>query len=285
MTTQRYIQSLRDRARSFDPPSVTEIETILVRVMETGLPDWESEGPDTILRRAIRLSAEQVQIIIGLERAQIQRALVAYAEGTDLDILGLGPPPVLRRIDEPDDDYRLRIIDSWSAESIGSISGVEDKVREFVANATDVKAVLSANRQDIALYALKANYEQLSSAEQMLLATSMSHPSNHIAGVNFVVREPEVIVVTVTPTIVHDPEIISEANANANTESAIATFFSQLTLGTTLYRSALEGAIVSLEGILDAVVTLTIGGVAQAGNLVPTVTYTNCQIYRLPPPE
>ena len=151
---------------------------------------------DDLLRRALPLMVEYNRLRSEVAHQQIRRALLPYAEGADLDVLGVGPPVVLRAGD-PDDPYRLRIANSRLGLNIGSLPAVRQFARDGAPAITDVLAVMAPNRQDMSVWVLKAALAQLTAAENMTLLEYLRHEDRVIGGVQITAPTPTIVPYTI----------------------------------------------------------------------------------------
>lgn len=191
MVTLPFIQSLMTSAQYFPEAERDVIEQDLLSILTNGLPNWDFQA-DTILRRSLPLQSEGLAVQINTNRAVLLESLLAYATGPQLDVLGLGPPPVLRRSGESDDSYRLRITNAHSLLNLGSLNGIQEQALAFNDEIIDAYAVISPNRQDPRVYTLKADVTQLTPEESMALTTYFAGRSEHIGGVVITVAQPTV---------------------------------------------------------------------------------------------
>ena len=145
MVTRAYLDTIRETARFWEPYDRLANEASLVIYLQAGLPDWDP-GSSNLLRRAIPLMVEWNRLQSETAHQQIRRALLPWAEGDDLNVLGVGPPVVLREPGEDDDDYRLRIALARLGLNIGSLPSVEQHAREVMPDLTDVLVLTYPNR-------------------------------------------------------------------------------------------------------------------------------------------
>lgn len=234
MVTQRDLGSLLDAAEFFPEADRQAIEAAWLIAWTTGMPDWEPHA-DTMLRQSLALSAEQVAIWMNMSRANQLRVLVAFAQGPQLDILGLGPPPTIRREGEPDDSYRLRIINAHARLNLGSLDGVDQQVEETFDLLREIHSVVSPNRQDVRVFVLRADAAQATMMERDAVVAHLAQRDQHIAGVQFTCHEPVVRRYRVVSYVTYDPRSFGQAEVEAAVRAHI-------------YRSLL-----AVEGIGDSV--------------------------------
>ena len=285
MVTSAYLQSLTTRARFYPPYNHTDIERVILDALIAELPDWDSRT-DTILRRALPAIARNVAVRIETDHAQLLRGLVLYAEGPDLDVLGLGPPPVRRNVGESDDDYRLRIINAHARLNLGSLRGVQEQCFEFNSEITDALVTLAPNRQDVRVYALKGT-DQLTNDEQAALAMSLNAAGNAILGVTVTVAEPTIIEVRAAATVTYDPAAVSAETAEADAIASMTAYINGALIGDTLYRNRLTDAAITASAINASAqfeLFQSSTWTAQAGDLVPASGFAAAAKYVLEQP-
>ena len=130
--------------------------------------------------------------------------LLFFAAGGALDILGASQSPaVLRRPNEADEDYRVRILQGRFANTNVTVAGIEANVLAFNAEIVDAQAVpRSPRRYQVDVYALKADLAALTPAEAGALTTHLNRADLAPAGTTFfvgaVVQAPYSVALTVT---------------------------------------------------------------------------------------
>ena len=293
MVTRSYLNSLTDAARFYPPVDWLEIEQSMLDDLIVALPDWDPPRNDTILRRALPFIARFVATRDETQHAQSLRALLAFAHGTDLDVIGLGPPPVRRNLGEDDDSYRLRIVNAHARLNLGSLRGIQEQAFEFNSEITDAFVALAPNRQDVRVFALKGD-EQLTADERTALQTFLNADSNIIKGVVLTVAEPILTPVRALATVFYDPATVSPENAEARARAGITAYINGAGIGQTLYRHRLIDAAL-VEGVLvnaDAQFSIQIASTApatrgqlfwtpQGGDLVPASDFASAARYLL----
>lgn len=192
MVSKAYIDSLLEGVEFFDPYNQAQVEEVILAAYTDGLTGWVPSR-DNILRRSIPLEAEAWTVWTETQKAQLLRSLLAFATGRNLDLIGLGPPPVIRRLNEPDDDYRLRIANSHRRLSRGTLEGIEEDVIDLDGEIVDAHAVVSLNRQNVHVYNVKANATRLTPEEKAPLNTYFTGRGSVIAGVQVVMQDPTIV--------------------------------------------------------------------------------------------
>lgn len=295
MVTQAHIDSLREGAQFFPPYTRQEIEDDLLEMLRAGLPDWDSRA-DTILRRSLPLIAEQVKVWTDTNRSQLLNGMVLFATGVHLDILGLGPPPVLRGIGEADDPYRLRIINASLRRSLGSLGGVEGDTRALNAEITDVLAVVSPNRQDIHTFCVKGVAELLTTEEKAVINTHFLGREAAIAGVVITAVDPTLVPVKIKVSGVFDRNLYAEALVEERIRTSVYAYITeQQRIGNTWYASSLCAAS-DVRETVNAVgeFRVPMDGIAFTGpddegvvrsELTATTSYTQTHLYHCPQDE
>ena len=203
MVTRAYIDNLIPDATFFPPYDRADFEERLYNLLVQGLPRWDSRA-DTILRRSLPLISEAVATEINTHRAELLRGLLATAEGPDLDILGLGPPVVVRNLGESDENYRLRIANSWATNNLGSLVGIAARALLVITDAVTALPQVRVNRQDVDLFIAKSEGELLTTEEVILLTESLNDLSAKIAGTNTYIHHPNVIEYKIKVTLKYD---------------------------------------------------------------------------------
>ena len=285
MVTRAYLDSLQSRAQFFPPYDHSEIEAELLNALIEALPDWDSRS-DTILRRALPAIARVVAVARETDRAQLLRGLVAFAQGPDLDAIGLGPPPVRRNLQEEDEDYRLRIINAHARLNLGSLNGIKEQTFEFNSEITDALVTLAPNRQDVRVYALKGT-DQLTDDEQASLAMSLNADGNAILGVTVTVAEPTIIEVRAAATVTYDPAAVSAETAEADAIAGMTAYINGALIGDTLYRNRLTDAAITASAINASAqfeLFQSSTWTAQPGDLIPASGFAAAAKYVLEQP-
>ena len=294
MVTQAELTDLLNQAGSFfTPANRAEMEAELLNVLRTGLPDWDS-GSDTILRRALPLIAEQVEVWLTTNEENVKQGLLAYAEGPLLDIFGLGPPLVRRRLGEADDPYRLRIANSSTRLNLGSLDGYEEAARETDTTLVDSLAVVAPNRQNVKLYVVKPDAELPVQSEIDILQRYFNERGNSIAGAEIQVSTPTVRQYRINVTAFYDPSVYSEEIVSSGITSSLYAYIrSNREIGRKIYLSALNDAAFTPEciDVTAQFVTLTGDGTDAspyvrtpvAGNLnIANPSYSQAFVYTCP---
>ena len=250
MVTPAYIRSLRADAQIWTPIDVAVLEERIIDYLDRHLPDWDRRA-DSLLRRSVPLIAMQVQVIDEERLHQARRGLLAYAEGPDLDLLGLGPPVILRRAGEVDEDYRIRIADARLSLSLGSLAYEEALARQLQPALTDVLAVVGRNRQDVYLYALTGQREAITSEERRALDTEMNRRDAQIAGVVVTAATPTEVPYTIDIEATYDAAATDGADLERRIRESIYEFLGRTQrIGHDVYRSAIQEAA-WVEEVLD----------------------------------
>ena len=248
--SEEYLKTLRARPHpGFDR---AQVEAAFRTALRSGLPNW-TEAPGETLSRSLALMAEVVFVHGEVEIANWEQGLLIFATGTNLDIIGVDRG-VLRETGEEDDDYRLRIANAGIDEALGSLTYYERRAVRFQADVVDAQAVVLANRQDVAVYALKSNHVALTPTEQAAMLSHLNDRAKKIAGVEVSMPAVTETAYTIALTIRH-----SAANAGdviaADARAAIYALLadSQL-IGAPVYKSALQAAAF-VANVLDVEVT------------------------------
>lgn len=250
MVTLNELNDLRAQAGSFfTPANRAEMEARLLEVLVEGLPDWDSAA-DTLLRRGLPLIAEQVEVWITTNDENVKQGLLAYAEGPLLDIFGLGPPVVRRRLGEADDPYRLRIANALTQSNLGSTDYYENTVRELIPEITDALAVVAPNRQNLRVFVAKADGSLGTADELKELNDYFDQSGTHIAGTDINVASPTQETYYINVTAKYDPTLYSEDLVMRNVETAVFAFIDQnRVIGRKIYLSALRDAAFTAETV------------------------------------
>ena len=255
MVTRAYIQTIRESASFWNAYDQANGVATLKAYLQAGLPDWAAD-PDDLLSRALPFMVEWNRLQSEVSLAQLRRGLLAYAEGDDLDVLGLGPPAVLRITGEADDDYRARIANSRLGLNIGSLAAVAQFARDGLATLDDVLPVLEPNRQDIAVWGLKADMAQLTAADrtQLLEYLRDQDEGRLIGGVQVTAPAPTIVPYTISLSIRYDAARENTVQLRDAVRAAIYAWLAdnQL-LGRSVYRSAINDAA-HIAGVRDVVV-------------------------------
>ena len=242
MVTKAYINSLLQDAEFFDPYNQAQVEEAILAAYANGLPGWVPSG-DNILRRATPLEAEQWAIWAETQKAQLLRSLLAFATGRNLDLIGLGPPPVVRRLNEPDDDYRLRIANAHTRLSLGNLQGIEEQVIELNTDVTDSYAAVSLNRQNVHVYNVKANATVLTPEEKSVLNTYYMGRGTKIGGVEIEMQDPTIVPFKIVIEGVFDRTLYGEAVVERRIRDSVYQFIiDNERIGNTWVASKLCGA-------------------------------------------
>ena len=262
MVTRAYIQTVRETARFWQTYDRTADEAALVAYLQAGLPDWDALQDD-LLRRAVPLMVEYNRLRSEVAHEQIRRALLPFAEGDDLAVLGLGPPAVMKAAGEDDDDYRVRIANSRLGLNIGSLTSIEQAARTALPTLVDVLAVVAPNRQDVAVWGLKAALAQLAAAEQTTLLEYLRQRNQLIAGVQITAPAPTVVPYTIRVSVRYDRTREDTQQLQAAVRAAIYAWLEDnQRLGQSVHRSAVTKAAF-IAGVDDLVV------IDPAHNLAP----------------
>ena len=253
MVTQAYIETIRESARFWQVYDAAADRLALTAYLQAGMPDWDA-APDDLLSRGIPFMVEYNRLGSEVAHQQIRRALLPYAEGDELDVLGVGPPAVLRFPGEADDPYRLRIANSHQGLNIGSLPAVQQFAREGVADIADVIAVMAPNRQDMSVWALKAALTQLSAAENAALLEYLRHENRVIGGVQISAPAPTVVAYTIRVSVRYDAMRENTQQLQAAVRAAIYAWLdANRRLGMPVHRSAITRAA-KIDGVTDLVV-------------------------------
>ena len=255
MVTREYIDTIRESASFWAPYDQANGVRSLKAYLQAGLPDWNAD-PDDLLSRSIPLMVEWNRLQSESAHQQIRRALLPYAEGDDLDVLGVGPPFVPRLPSEADDDYRPRIANSRLGLNIGSLISVAGFAREGLTTIVDVLPVIALNRQDISVWALKASTTQLTTAERTQLLDYLRDEDEGrlIAGVQVTAPAPTIVPYTISVSIRHDASRENTAQLRDAVRAAIYAWLADnQKLGRPVYRSAISDAAF-IDGVRDVVV-------------------------------
>ena len=248
MVTKQYIDNLRDQARLWQPYDQAAAEQALRQYLQIGLPDWDPAA-DSLLSRSIPLLVDVLRVQSETAHAQVRRGLLAFAEGPDLDLIGLGPPTVFRFVGEPDDDYRVRIANAQAGLNIGSLASIEQDARLALPAITDVAAITAPNRQDVAVFAIKAARALLTSAERTSLEEYLNARDGVIAGVQITARQPTEVPYTIRVRARYDASRENGASLAAVIRSELYKFLAaQEELGTSVYLSEINKAA-HVEGV------------------------------------
>ena len=242
MVTRAYIENIRDTARFWLPYNRITAEAALTAVLQDGLPDWDPTS-DALLSRAIPLLVDVLRVQTEVSHEQLKRGLAAFAEGRDLDAIFLGPPTVIRTTGESDLDYLERGLNSLLGLSIGSLPSIEQCARLALSTIVEVVAVTALNRQDVALYALKADQTLLVAAEVTQVVEYVNHRDRVIAGVQITAPEPTIIPYRIRVQARYDPMRETGAALSAAIRTAIYAYLERVQeLGASIYRSAIVDA-------------------------------------------
>lgn len=290
MVTQAYISGLIGDGRFFPPFDRADATAQLLAHLQDNLPDWEDPPTDALLYRSLPYIAEYVQTQVELGHAQLLRGLLATAQGSDLDVIGLGPPPVLRRVGEPDDDYRLRIANAHVLVNLGSLDGVEQRAEQFNTDIVDVRAYVSPNRQDVRVFPIGASVTQIEETARTALQTYLNGRSIHIGGVATTVAEPTVKQYRIRATATFDPTLYSREAVTALMRTALNAFVAASErVGWTVYKAVLDDAayVPELRNVTATFVRPTSGdtfaegddGTPVSGDLVAAGSFTAADIY------
>ena len=255
MVTSAYIQTIRESASFWAPYDQANGVMSLKAYLQAGLPDWAAD-PDDLLSRAVPLMVEWNRLASETEHQQIRRALLPYAEGDDLDVLGLGPPAVLRSAGEEDDNYRLRIANSRQGLNIGSLRSVAQFAREGLSTLDDVLVVPAPNRQDLSVWALKADMAQLTAADQTQLLEYLRDEDEGrlIGGVQVTAPTPAIVPYTISLSIRYDAARENTVQLRDAVRAAIYAWLeANQKLGRPVHRSAINDAAF-IAGVRDVVV-------------------------------
>ena len=218
------------------------MEEAYLAFMIANMGDWDSRG-DTIVRRAMPLQVEQFIQWASVQHNRFFLGLVATAEGPFLDAIGLGPPPVFRRLNEEDSDYRFRIITAHFLLTLGNLTGYEIRASNFNPQIIYSLATVSPNRQDIRLYNLMAEGEQLPLADRSALSVELNLRPNIIGGVELEVIEPTVTQARVNITGLFDRTLYSEALVTGRIRTSVYSFIDENSgIGNTWFDSKLCAA-------------------------------------------
>ena len=251
MVTKQYIDHIKSTARLWQPYDREQDEVALVQFLQAGLPDWNAAA-DNLLRRAVPLMVEYNRMRSETAHAQVLRSLLAFAEGEDLDVIGLGPPPVFRYVGEPDEDYRVRIANSQLGLSIGSLGSAESRARLALPALTDVLAVVAPNRQNVAVFALKGEHQQITTTERTSLEEFLQARDGVIAGVEITAPAPTFVEYSISVIARYDKSQTAVV-LEPLIRSAIYAYLGQNHLGRPVYRSAINDAA-HIPGVSDVVV-------------------------------
>lgn len=242
MVTKAYINSLLDGAEFFDPYNPVQVQEAILAAYTTGLPDWIPDE-DVILRRVIPLEAEQWVVWSETQKAQLLRSLLAFATGRNLDLIGLGPPPVIRRLREPDDDYRLRIANAHLRLSLGNLVGIEEQVVDLDTEITNAYAAVSLNRQNVNVFNVKANATVLTPEEKAPINTYFEGRGTKIAGVEIEMVDPTVVPFKIRIEGVFDRTLYGESVVEERIRRSVYQFIvDNERIGNTWTNSKLCGA-------------------------------------------
>ena len=244
MVTRAYIETIRESASFWAAYDQANGVMSLKAYLQAGLPDWAAD-PDDLLSRGIPFMVEWNRLQSEVSLAQLRRGLLAYAEGDDLDVLGLGPPTVLRIAGEADDDYRVRIANSRQGLNIGSLTAVSQFARTGLATLDDVLTVAAPNRQDLAVWGLKAGMAQLTAADQTTLLEYLRDQDEGrlIGGVQVTAPAPTIVPYTISVSVRYDAARENTVQLRDAVRAAIYAWLADnQRLGRPVYRSAINDA-------------------------------------------
>ena len=217
------------------------MEANLLAYLQANLPDWTA-APGDNLRRALPLIAELMFLHGETVNANWEQGTLLYSQGDYLGVFGL-EAGLVQRAGESDDEYRLRIANTGTDQSLGSLSSHENLVTTFLDTVVDVQAVVvTTNRQDVLVYALKADHTALTASEEASLLEYLNRRENHMAGVVLTLPAVTQTPFTIDVTVRHD----SSNSADVVAADARATLYAWLAggqrIGDPVYRSAVARA-------------------------------------------
>ena len=233
--SEEYLRTLRAITHpSYDR---AEIEAGLLAFLQAGLPDWTA-APGDILRRALPLIAEYIFLHGETENANWDQGTLLRSTGRNLQIWGLevGLQP---SAGESDDDYRLRIANAGSNQGLGSLPYIENQAREFQDTIIDAQAVTSANRQDVRLYALKADHVALTAEENTALLAYLNGRGKQMAGVEVTLPAVTQTAFTIELQVTHPVRMSGDVVA-ADARAGVYRFLEAAQMiGQPVYRDAI----------------------------------------------
>lgn len=246
MTTRSDIEALRaTRATFFTPYDRAAVEAELLAVLRAGLPDWDSEL-DTILRRALPLIAEHLMANTELNRAELLRGLLIFAEGEDVDLLCLDPPAIRRRLNESDLDLIVRKVQSLSLLNLGSLRGIEERAHDADSDIVDALATLAPNRQNVRVYVVAENAAPLTPTQLGAVSNAISARDASIAGVELVALSPNIVRYQVRVAVTHNPLLVSATDTESSVRAGVYAY---------IERNRLIGRSLTHSGLIDAAYT------------------------------
>lgn len=256
MVTQGITQSDIDRIRAgtgrfFDLATPGELEARMLALLTGGLPDWDARS-DSIQRRSIPLWARQTEAEFETLAATLLQAILVYADGPHLDVLGLEFPSLLRGRGEADDPYRLRLANRFSLLTLGSLAGVQGQARRNVTAIADALAVLHENRQNITIYALLADREVLTAAERQTLTDYFGRRDTVIGGVEITITDPTIKDYYAHVQVVHNPGRVGAQVAMTESRAALQAY---LDIADLIGEPVWSGAMMSAADTEDVTVT------------------------------
>lgn len=240
MVSRGYLEERR--ALAVNAMSRDDIAAAINAKLVAGLPGWDGPNADTILGQAVDLIAEEVFLWLETANRNWNNGTLLRAAGPYLDEFGIGIPSIPRQQGESDDDYRFRMANSSASLSLGSLSAIEALARSFNSDIVDVQAVTATNRQNVLLYALKADHTALTSGEQTALSTHLNARENSMAGVTLTTPAVTQTAFTINVNISHSSQFASDAIL-ADARAAIYAWLATVQrIGQPIYRVQVQAA-------------------------------------------
>ena len=263
MVTKAYLDSQEHaNAIAFLIPPRTAMAQDLMDYYAAGLPDW-NQDPSSFLARSIAPTSEYLFVFAGLVQGQVRRSLLYFAQGEDLDRIGVGPPYVPRS-GRSDDPYRLAIQEAQITANDATLEGMERKARTYQPLVHDIQMVNRANPRNVDVYALKSDHVALTTDETTDLQNYLNRRNvapNGSAG-RFYLSAPTETAFTIAATVTYLANLYSSASLELLVLEKLGEWLDgEQRIGGGVYISDIIARIKSVEGVVDVSVT------APAANL------------------
>ena len=262
---------LRQAGRIRPPFDRAQAEARLLDNLRAAAPDWDPDR-DEILRRALPLIAESGFVLVELAVNAVDASLLARAMGDDLVDIGIDRG-VLPTAGEAPDDYRERIANASGRSIPVTLGDYRTSVPNWDPGIVDVQPVRNAaNRDEVFIYALRAELEALTADERTALSAHFTSEENKMANlVGVSAKEVTQTPYLLTMTVHHKAGVIPRSIADAVREAVEEWVAAEQRIGAGVYTSKLEGLATQFGDVVRVELTSPNADLAPAVGTIHTL--------------
>ena len=259
MVTLDYLRGLPEPSFGvgFDRSAITNNAVAAIQGVVSG---WEYTGRGR-LARALDAIIETIWTYGEINQAQAIRTLGAFAVGNDLTHLAAADG-IMRRTGEGDEDLRRRWTESSVLLSVGTNARNEANAFTALAAVADVQARVRTNRQDVDLYALKADLATLSDAEWDDVIQYGNSRSEIIMGVTVHRANPTIVEYSTALAVTYHSSRIDQVSLEASIEAQLERYID-------------DARVLGRPVNASAIIAATLQDPLTTPDIVPTITRTS----------